>query len=119
MYTQTSFPWKEHVSGWSNFKKGRDGIRKHNESGIQRNAEFALNLARNAGKHKVLLDAWANSEFDLNTMGLRAIFKSIRLCGHHGLPLRGHRDEFKTSNLNCIVNFGWEIQYNGRSVSDD
>ena len=39
--THTSFPWKEYVSGWSNFKKGRDGIRKHNESGIHRNAEFA------------------------------------------------------------------------------
>ena len=28
MCTQTSFPWKEHVSGRSNFKKGRDGIWK-------------------------------------------------------------------------------------------
>ena len=37
-------------------------------------------------------------------MGLRAVFESIRLCGHQGLALRGHRDENNTANLNCIVN---------------
>ena len=40
----------------------------------------------------------------LNRMGHRAVFESIRLCGHQGLALRGHRDENNTANFNCIVN---------------
>ena len=83
MCTQTSFPWKEHVSGRSNFKKGRDGVRKHNESSIHRNAEFALNLARNAAKHNVLLGAGTNSKFELNRMGLYSKVlgcADIRVC---------------------------------------
>ena len=85
------------------FQKGHDGIKKHNECGIHRNAEIAINIAKNAAKHKVFLDAEANSQFELNRMGLKAVFESVRLCGHQGLALRGHRDENNTANLNCIV----------------
>ena len=51
--------------------------RKHNDSNIHHNAEITINIVRNAAKHRVFLDKEVISHFELNRMGLNAVFESI------------------------------------------
>ena len=97
-------PWKNKFSGFSTFKKGKAGRDKHVNSGIHKTAKYAMNSAKHAAQHKVMLHESANAEFELARTGLKAIFEVVRLCGHQCIPMRSHRDEDVTSNFNCIVN---------------
>ena len=97
-------PWKNKLCGFSTLKKGKAGLDKHVISGIHKTAEYAMNSAKHAAQHKVMLYESANAEFELARTGLKAIFETVRLCGHQCIPMRGHRDEDFTANFNCIVN---------------
>ena len=81
------FPWKDADSGWSNIKKGRDGIRKHNNSRIHMNSQLSLNIEMNAHKQRLALGKATINEYTLNRAGLKALFESVKLCGQQGLAL--------------------------------
>ena len=102
--SNSPFPWKDAESGWNNMKKGRDGVKKHNNSRIHSNSQLSLNIEMNAHEQRLTLRKATINEYTVNRRGLKAVFESVKLCGQQGLALRGHRNEEKTGNLNCIVN---------------
>ena len=97
-------PWKNKLSGFSTFKRGKAGLDKHVNSGIHKTAEYAMNSDQHAAQQKVMLDESVNTKFELARTGLKAIFEAVRLCGHQCIPMRGHREEEVSANFNCIVN---------------
>ena len=103
-YSNTTFPWKIMEFGYENIKKGRDGIRKHGESLIHRNAECALNSARNLAAHRVMVNSNVKKEISVNRTALKSVFESVILCGQQGISLRGHRNEEHTANFHCLMN---------------
>ena len=102
--SSSSNHWKNKLSGFSTFKKRKAGLDKHVNSGIHKTAEYAMNSAKHAAQHRVLLHESVNAEFEHARTGLKAIFEAVRLCGHQCIPMRDHRDEDVTANFNCIVN---------------
>ena len=102
--SNTTFPWKNMEVGYENIKKGRDGIRKHGESLIHRNAESALNSALNLAAHRVMVNDNVKKEISVNGTALQAVFESVRFCGQQGISLRGHRNEEHTANFHCLMN---------------
>ena len=61
--------------------------RRANENDIDRNAEIAVYIARNAVKHGVILDTEANSQFKFDRVELKALFESLSLLGNQILAL--------------------------------
>ena len=96
-------PWKNMEVGYEHIKKGRDGIRKHGESLIHRNAESALNSALNLAAHRVMVNDNVKKEISVNSTAPQAVFESVRFCAQQGISLRGHRNEEHTSNFHCLM----------------
>ena len=67
---------------------GRDGVQKHNYRNIHSNSHLSLSIEMNAQKHRLVIRRVTINEYKLNRTGLKAVFKSVKLCEQQGLTLQ-------------------------------
>uniref|UniRef100_H2XRJ7 Zinc finger MYM-type protein 1-like n=1 Tax=Ciona intestinalis TaxID=7719 RepID=H2XRJ7_CIOIN len=96
------------IDGYSNWKKGKSGVVKHNESKSHRDNATTKNVCDGRSSTSLLVSKKSYTKMQQNRKALDAIFSTMLLLARQGLAVRGHTDE--RSNLHAVM--GLLAKYN-------
>lgn len=104
--------WIKGFDNWKKLNDSKQGLPHHFDSNAHKECiihceSFIVSMSDDLAKVIKLGFKMESKQVEDNRKMLGATIEAIKLCGKHGIPLRGHREQFKDNpDLNKAIFLG-------------